>query len=63
MNLHVVTVIPTGKKRYAASHSEAVKIRMDLMAEMGLKRSAIDVAPVEVPTSKPDLLAWLNANG
>ena len=63
MQAHVVTILPTGKRRYAASHNEAVKIRLALMEELGLKRSAIDVSPVEIPSSKPDLLAWLNVNG
>ena len=63
MQAHVVTILPTGKKRYAASHTEAVQIRLALMKELDLLRNAIDISPVEIPSSKPDLLAWLNGHG
>lgn len=63
MRLHVVTVLATGQKTYHGSHQEAVSHRQEIMSETGQKRSAIDLGQVEVPTTKKDLIAWLNSRG
>ena len=52
------TALPV--RRYAGSEAEARKVRMDLMTEFSMKRSAIEIAPVDIPTSKGDLLVFLN---
>lgn len=47
--------------RFAGSLKDASALREDLRKLHGLKRSEIVSGPVEVPTTKPELLLFLNA--
>lgn len=49
-----------GYTRFAASQGEARSVRMALAEEHGLKKNDIEVEETEVPTSKADLLPFLN---
>lgn len=46
---------------FVGSEVEARQFRMELMKELVLKRKEIEVELVEIPTTKAELLAWLNA--
>lgn len=47
--------------RVAGSQEEASAVRRELIEKRGLKMKAIRITPVEIPTSKADLLAHLNS--
>ncbi len=47
---------------FVGSEAEARQFRMELMKSEGLKRKEIEVNLIEIPTTKPELLAWLNKN-
>lgn len=46
--------------RWAGTQTDATHIRMEVMAQDGLKRKEIGIEDIEVPTKKEELLAWLN---
>jgi hypothetical protein len=48
---------------FAPSEAEARATRASLMETYGLKRKDILVEPVEIPTTKAELLRWLNDGG
>lgn len=48
--------------RWASAAGAATKARMELMAEHSLKRDSIEIAQVDVPTSKGGIIDWLNEN-
>lgn len=47
-------------ERYAGSEAEARKIRADLTEAHGLVRKNTEIEMIEIPTSKADLLHFLN---
>lgn len=49
------------KVHFLGSEVEARQFRMELMKSEGLKRKEIDVKLVEIPTTKAELLNWLNS--
>ena len=49
-----------GFVRFAGSQGEATKTRMALAEEHGLKKLGIEIEEVDVPTSKAELLPFLN---
>lgn len=64
MQLHKVIAVKGGfvtRTRFAASAREATTLKESLRQELGLKRSEMGQEPVDVPTTKADLLAYLNA--
>ena len=46
--------------KWAGSQDEATKQRMTFMSEHGIKRKDIHIEPVDVPTTKAELIEWLN---
>lgn len=46
---------------FIGSEAEAKTFRVELMKVEGLKRKDVEISLVEIPTTKPELLAWLNA--
>ena len=60
MNLHQIKS-PDGKHvRFAGSMTDATHVRKALSDETGIGKLSITIAPVEVPTDKPGLIAFLN---
>ena len=60
MNLHQVRS-PDGKHvRFAGSHGDAVHARMEMATATSIGKLSITIEPVEVPTDKPGLIAFLN---
>lgn len=51
---------PAMTVRWAGTQADATHIRMDVMAQDGLKRKEIGIEDIEIPTKKEELLAWLN---
>ena len=49
------------KPRYVGSQAEAASARKVLNTIQKIPRDQIDTDEVEVPTTKKELLAWLNA--
>ena len=49
--------------KWAGSQDEATKQRMAFMSEHGVKRKDISVENIDVPTSKAELIEWLNTKG
>jgi len=47
--------------RFAGSQSDATKTRMALADQHGLKKLDIEIEEVDIPTSKTELLPFLNA--
>lgn len=45
---------------FAGSEAEARRIRTDWMERFDLKRKDIEVKQVDIPTTKVELLGWLN---
>jgi len=52
----------TIKPQYAGSQSEASQVKKAIQEANGLKRTEVGVEEVDVPTSKAELIAWLNKN-
>lgn len=50
------------KKAYRGSEKDARQLKAEWLLTQGLKRKDVSVEPVDIPTTKEDLLAWLNAN-
>ena len=48
---------------FAGSNGDATKKRMEMAEALGIKKSAIDIAVVEIPTDKVGLLTYLNSLG
>lgn len=63
MRLYKVSVrgSETIKPRYIGSQAEAASVRKTLNAIKKIPRDQIDTDEVDVPTTKKELLAWLNA--
>jgi hypothetical protein len=49
--------------KWVGSQDEATKQRMALMDAFGLKRKDVHIGQIDVPTTKADLIEWLNAKG
>jgi len=49
-----------GFTRFAGSQGDATKARMALSDEHGLKKLSIEIEEVDIPTSKTELLPFLN---
>ncbi len=50
-------------KGYAGSQGDAASIKRDWLDNHdGLKRSAVRIDPVDIPTDKANLIPWLNKN-
>ena len=47
-------------KRYAGTQADARKVREELAAEYDVKKSSITIEEAEVPTSKGELLEFIN---
>jgi hypothetical protein len=45
---------------FLGSEAEARQFRMQLMKDLALKRKDIEVNLVEIPTTKIELIGWLN---
>jgi hypothetical protein len=55
--------LPEGKTQktvYAGSQSEAAEAKKAVQEEHDLKRTQVIVDQVDIPTSKGDLIPWLN---
>jgi|CXWK01.1.fsa_nt_gi ribosomal protein L20A (L18A) len=46
--------------KWVGSQDEATKQRMAFTSEHGVKRKDISVENIDVPTSKAELIEWLN---
>lgn len=46
--------------RFAASEASARQARTDMMTTLELKKSAVTISPVEVPTAKAELIEFMN---
>lgn len=46
--------------KWVGSQDEAVKQRMAFMDVHGVKRKSISIEQVDVPTTKAELIEWLN---
>lgn len=49
-----------GFTRFAGSQGDATKARMALAEQRGLKKLGIEISEVDIPTSKTELLPFLN---
>lgn len=47
-------------KRYAATNADAKVKRDEIMAKLGCKKKDVEIEQVEVPTSKTELLDFIN---
>ena len=47
---------------FAGFEAEARRIRTDWMERFDLKRKDIEVKQVDIPTTKSELIGWLNTN-
>ena len=63
MRAYKVTYDNTSKEvvHFVGSEVEARQFRMELMKELALKHKDIEVELVEIPTTKTELIGWLNA--
>lgn len=50
----------SGAKRYAATQADSRAKREELVSLLGCKKKDVDITEVEVPTSKADLLEFIN---
>lgn len=48
--------------KYAGTAAESKTIRQAFVDEYGVKKKDVDIEEVDIPTAKPALLAWVNAN-
>jgi sensor domain CHASE-containing protein len=48
--------------RWTGTQSDSKKARMELADQHELKKSDVEIEEVEIPTNKPGLLEFLNAN-
>ena len=46
--------------KWVGSQDEATKQRMAFMSEHGVKRKDVSIENIEVPTTKAELIEWLN---
>jgi hypothetical protein len=61
MRAYAVTTTGTDPRTaFAGSEVEARKIRMDWMSGLGLKRKDVEVKLIDIPTTKIELIGWLN---
>jgi len=58
MQAHIVKSATS--TRFAASEAAARQERTDMMATLDVKKSAVTISPVEVPTAKAELIAFMN---
>jgi hypothetical protein len=49
-----------GAKRYAATNADARNKREELVEQLGCKKKDVEIAQVEVPTAKAELLDFIN---
>ena len=59
MQAHIV--VSAQSTRFAGSEAEARQLRMAMVEKTGIKKSQITIEGIEIPTNKPDLLAFLNS--
>lgn len=48
-------------KRFAATQAEASQFRQAYVNDLGVRKSAVEIDEVEIPTAKKDFLDWLNS--
>lgn len=46
--------------RFAGTQAESRSTRDELVTQFDVKKSAVEIEEVEIPTAKPDLLVWVN---
>lgn len=46
---------------FAGSNAEAIKARRAMMTANDVKLHDVDIEEIEIPTSKPELLAFINS--
>lgn len=56
----VTTVGENHRTAFAGSEVEARQIRMAWMSGLDLKRKDIEVKLIDIPTTKVELIGWLN---
>jgi hypothetical protein len=64
MRAYSVVFTPEGELKnvvFIGSDAEAKTFRGEVMKIYDLKRKDIEINLVEIPTTKPELIAWLNA--
>jgi hypothetical protein len=49
-----------GITKYTGSEAEARQVRVGIMRDYGMKRKEVDITALDIPTSKGDLLVFLN---
>lgn len=64
MKLYKITANQVGAPvaQFVGSQAEASKLRKELVSDLGFKRADISTEEVDVPTSKKELIEWLNRN-
>lgn len=65
MRLYKVTHVPMDvplRKRWVGTQAEAASTRAEWQKKHAAKRDEITTEEVDVPTTKKELLEWLNAN-
>lgn len=63
MKLYKTTITRNGVDTYSWQGSQAdAASRRRVAVESGVKRKDIETVEVEIPTTKPGLLDWLNGN-
>lgn len=58
MRCHLVRC--NGCVRLAATGGEARALRQAMVDERGVTKKKVELAPIDLPTKKPELLAFLN---
>lgn len=58
MRCYLVTV--PGVKRYASTNADSVSTRNEFVEELGCKKKDVEIKQVDIPTSKPELLEFIN---
>lgn len=49
-----------GRKRFAGTAADSKEVRDTIVEETGLKKKDVEIEQVEVPTSKTELLEFIN---
>ena len=62
MRVYIVSMEAPKKEVFVGSEVEGTHLRMAWMKEHGVQRKHIAVDFTDVPTKKPDLIAWLNTH-
>ena len=58
--MRLYRIISPAKIAWAGTEADARKVRTGFISDQGIKRTDTDVELTEVPTSKPELLKFLN---